>query len=285
MISRLWPLFVFVASAHAELVWVKPVQEFQCTPEQSSVEAKFAFKNAGKTPVTVKSIVTSCGCTTARLDKKTYAPGESGEVVANYSFRMQSGALRKLITVTTDDGAPPTELDIRVFRHEPLTVKPGLVYWRTGDAPEAKTVQLQAHDYPVHVKSVTSSNPKLTATLQTVKEGEQYAVLIRPGDTAQKESAEITVLTDFPRHRPRATLSTRGSSDPPGLAAGAGAGGLALLPALVCAAVQLNGGMRSRWRRERCAWRPRECGEPRRSGWMPGHERDSKPGTSRARCC
>ena len=151
----------------------------------------------------MKSITTSCGCTTASLDKKVYQPGEAGEIVAVYKFPFQHGALRKLVTVVTDDHPKePAILDIRVFVHEPFEVKPALVYWRTGAAPEAKTVQLLADGYPVHVKSVTSSNPRITATLQTVKAGEEYSVAIKPADTAQKETAEITVLTDFPAAAP-----------------------------------------------------------------------------------
>ena len=191
------------AAARAELQWLKPAQDFQATPEQGKVEAHFAFKNTGTTTVTVKSITTSCGCTTATLDKKVYQPGEGGEIVAVYKFPFQHGALRKLVTVVTDDHPKePTILDIRVFVHEPFEVKPALVYWRTGAAPEAKAVQLLADGYPVHVKSVTSSNPRLAATLQTVKAGEEYTVAIKPADTAQKESAEITVLTDFPAGAP-----------------------------------------------------------------------------------
>lgn len=189
-------------AARAELSWKKTVQEFQCSIDDKSAEAHFPFTNTGKTPVTIKDIKTSCGCTTAKLEKKIYGPGESGEVVATYSFKGQTGALRKLVTVTTDDGAAPATLDIRVFRHEPFEMKPALVYWRTGDAGEAKTVQFSANGYPVHIKSVTSSNPHVTATVQTVKDGERYLVAVKPQSTAQKETAEISVLTDFPEKNP-----------------------------------------------------------------------------------
>jgi hypothetical protein len=189
--------------ALADLTWTKTVQEFQCTPDDKSIDAHFPFKNTGKTPVTVRELHTSCGCTTAKLAKKVYAPGETGEVVATYSFRGQTGALRKLVTVHTDEGKPPVALDIRVFRHEPFEMKPGLVYWRTGDAGEAKTVQLTANSYPVHIKKVTSSNPHFVASLQPVKDGEQYAISVKPTTTAAKETAEITVVTDFPTAAPR----------------------------------------------------------------------------------
>ena len=96
--KSLWALALCALpfSASAELSWKKPIQSFQCTIDDKNVEVHFAFKNTGQTPVTIKDLHTSCGCTTAKLDKKSYAPGESGEVVATYSFRGQTGAHMKL---------------------------------------------------------------------------------------------------------------------------------------------------------------------------------------------
>src|SRR3954468_5493775 len=96
-------LLTAAGTACAGLDWTKPVQDFQATPDKPSVEARFAFKNTGATPVTITSLKTTCGCTTARLDKRTYQPGEQGEIVAVYKFPFQKGALRKLVLVTTDD--------------------------------------------------------------------------------------------------------------------------------------------------------------------------------------
>lgn len=196
-------LLALSATSRAELQWIKPIQQFQVTPEQKSVEAHFAFKNTGPTAVTIKSLTPSCGCTTAHLEKKTYQPGEQGEVVAKYSFPFQKGALRKTISVTTDDQPKvPVILDIRVLVNEPFDIKPALVYWRTGEPAEARSVQLLANGFPVHVKSVTSSNPRLAAALQIIKPGAEYVVSVKPMDTAQKESGEISVLTDFPADAP-----------------------------------------------------------------------------------
>ena len=67
------------------------------------------------------------------------------------------------------------------------------------------TLLLSGHGFGQHVriKGVTSSNPRLPAKLETIKTGEQYVVSVQPSDTVQKESAEISVLTDFPADAPR----------------------------------------------------------------------------------
>jgi Protein of unknown function (DUF1573) len=200
----LFALLGCASTAFAQLKWDKPWQEFHRPPEDDHLETTFSFRNSGSTPVTIKSVKTSCGCTTAKLDKNTYAPGEKGEVVARFSFGQRKGAHRKLITITTDDDARQ-ELNLVVFIHPALAVSPALVFWKVGQPAVAQTVQLTAEPgTTVRVKSVTSSNPRLSATLKTNKPGEEYALSVRPADTAQRETAELIVQTDYPPDAPRA---------------------------------------------------------------------------------
>lgn len=196
---------LITGNLHAELRWDKPVQEFHRTPQDKFVEAKFTFKNTGATPVTIDKVRTSCGCTTADLPKKTYAPGEQGELTVKFSFGGRNGAQRKLIRVFSNDrGDEPAVLDLRVYITEPVNVSSSLVLWRVGSPSDAKTVQLTMDpQHPVKVKSVSSTNPRLAASLQTVKAGEQYVVSVKPADTTAREAAEIKVETDFPPDAPR----------------------------------------------------------------------------------
>ena len=201
-------LLLTTGRGFAELKWDKPVQSFQRTPADGEIEVRFTFRNAGAAPVTIKTLRPSCGCTTAHLEKKTFAPGEAGEVVAHFAFGDRKGPHRKTVEVRTDDA--PTEpllLDLRVNIHDPLTIAPALVFWKRGEPGEAKTVQLTADaGQHVRIKSVASSNPRLPAKLETIKVGEQYVVSVTPADTTQKESAEISVLTDFPADAPRSYI-------------------------------------------------------------------------------
>lgn len=199
-------MFVLVgwaSPAFGQLQWAKPWQEFHRAPDDDHVETKFTFRNAGPQPVTIKSVKTSCGCTTARLEKNTYAPGEKGEVAARFAFGERKGAHRKMITVTADDGSQQ-ELNLVVFIHPVLTITPALVFWRVGQPAEARAVQLTVEPGTnARVKSVVSSNPRVKATLQTTKPGEAYLVSVQPIDTTQRESAELAVQTDYPPDAPR----------------------------------------------------------------------------------
>ena len=194
------------ARADAELKWDHPIQEFHRVPEDKEIYAHYTFKNVGAAPVTIKTVRSSCGCTTAHLDKKTFAPGEAGEIVLHFSFGDRKGLYRKGVSITTDDKpSEPFVINLLVDIHDPVTMTPALVYWKKGDPAEAKSVQFTVEPTKeVHIKSVTSSNPRLAAKLETTKAGEQYAISVTPTDTAQKESAEISVQTDFPSDAPRA---------------------------------------------------------------------------------
>jgi hypothetical protein len=196
------------AKAQAELKWDHPIQQFHRVPEDKEILAHYTFKNVGTTPITIKTLRSSCGCTTAHLDKKTYAPDESGEVIVRFVFGDRKGWYRKGVAVTTDEkSAEPQTLGLIIEIRDPVTLAPALVFWKTGEPVAAKSVQFNADPaQPVRIKSVTSSNPRVSAKLDTIKAGEQYAISVTPADTAQKESAEISVQTDFPPDAPRAYI-------------------------------------------------------------------------------
>lgn len=192
-----------IAAAHADLSWDKQVQEFHTVPEDKAVTAHFGFKNTGNEPVTIKRVVTSCGCTTAKLTKNTYAPGESGEIEVKFSFGGRRGAQRKLVSVTSAD-KQEWKLDLRCWIHEPLTMSPALVYWKSGTEPQPKVVKLSAAPgQPISVKSVKSSSPRFKTTLAEVKPGQEYALTVTPTDTAENTSAELTIETDTTQASPR----------------------------------------------------------------------------------
>ncbi|MEO8354070.1 MAG: DUF1573 domain-containing protein, partial [Chthoniobacteraceae bacterium] len=188
--SFLFALLLPAGLAHAGLTFQDPVQSFHRVPEDKSVEAKFSFTNTGSESVEIRRVKTSCGCTTAKLDRKVYAPGESGEITATFTFRGRRGPQRKIIWVTTADKAE-TVLDMRVWIHEPLTIRPALVYWRVGDKPSTKHVTLSAAEHqPTGIQSVKSSDPTITAELKTGKPGEEYVIDVTAADTTEKRAAE-----------------------------------------------------------------------------------------------
>lgn len=96
------------------LKWEETVVSVKAQPKDQQAETIFAFTNTYSRPVEIKKISTSCGCTTAKLAKMRYQPGESGEVHVVFKFGGRKGTQVKSILVRTDEDAP----DILIYRVE-----------------------------------------------------------------------------------------------------------------------------------------------------------------------
>lgn len=205
--QRLSPILLLLAAqcAHSEIVWENPAQEFQRRPEDRELAVNFTFKNTGRQPVTITKVATSCGCTTADLPRKTYAPGEGGALTAKFTFGGRRGPQAKSVTVMTDDQKSAQLSFTCLILDEPVALAPSFVYWKVGDAADAKHVEVSVAPSPaIQIVAVASSNPRIAATLATVKAGEKYGVSIVPADTRQPESAEVFIQTNFPPEGPKA---------------------------------------------------------------------------------
>ncbi|WP_309397629.1 DUF1573 domain-containing protein [Cerasicoccus maritimus] len=105
--------------------------------------AKFPFKNTGDTAITILQAKSSCGCTVPKLPKKTYAPGESGEIEAVFSFDARTGLQKKSISVMTDGEPKRLTLNLKITIPEVMTLKPRVLFWSLGQEPlEAKQFQV-----------------------------------------------------------------------------------------------------------------------------------------------
>ncbi|MEA3239953.1 MAG: DUF1573 domain-containing protein, partial [Candidatus Bipolaricaulota bacterium] len=63
----------------------------------------FIITNAGNSPLTIKSVRTSCGCTVVDLEKTVLAAGESRVLQADMSTNGYHGRIEKRIYVESDD--------------------------------------------------------------------------------------------------------------------------------------------------------------------------------------
>ena len=180
--------------AHAALKWEQLRADLAPGPKDKTVEAIFAFVNEGQATVTIESLKSSCGCTTAALDKKIYAPGEKGEVRARFDIGQRRGLQVKTIAVKIQDEPQPTILTLAVALAEPMKLKPALVVWEKGEATTAKTMTLDAlPGQPIRAVKVTSTDARMHATVQTSKGGESCTISIAPESTETAGFATLTI--------------------------------------------------------------------------------------------
>lgn len=88
-------------------------------------EAEFKFTNAGTGPLEITNTQGSCGCTVGTLDKRVYAPGETGSIKVTFNPAHKRDQQHTTVTVTTNDGTrPQTVLNIKSFVKPLVSVEP-----------------------------------------------------------------------------------------------------------------------------------------------------------------
>ena len=197
-------LLALATPVFGQLKWENPEQTFTVKPLDKVIVAKFRFTNVGTTSLKITDLRPSCGCTTAFLEKKEYAPGESGEIEAKFKFDGRVGHHEKWIVVTTDWVPPqPTILRMAVNIPEAITIKPELVVWRVGDQLKPKTVRIAVPDeIPAKVVSVQADNAGVKLELREIRPGKELEVEVTPTTTSQPGSATLLIRTDYPPENP-----------------------------------------------------------------------------------
>ncbi|MDA1085517.1 MAG: DUF1573 domain-containing protein [Verrucomicrobia bacterium] len=169
----------------AQLSWLNAEQSFTTKPADTQVLTTYAFTNLGSYVVTVQGVKASCGCTTAKLDKKTYEPGEGGVINTTFTIGNRRGTQTKRITVTTDD--PPKSnksLLLKVEIPRVVVVKPQLVSWNVGEAHARRTIEISAAEgATVELVEALPSTEGVVAETKVLKEQGQYEISLTPVST------------------------------------------------------------------------------------------------------
>ncbi len=112
-------LVLIVASCHQTVVNNDASIEFENTEyNYGKMEINgngiyaFKFSNSGNTPLIIRNVTTSCGCTVPEWPKKPVKPGETASLKVNYDTS-KPGVFRKTITVFFNGVDSPVVLSIR----------------------------------------------------------------------------------------------------------------------------------------------------------------------------
>ena len=193
-----------ITSVSAQLKWDQPKQTLTPSPGEKVVTAQFGFTNVGSSPITIIDVRPSCGCTTATLAKKEYAPGESGEIEAKLNFAGHVGHQEKWIYVTTNvAGSEPALLSLAVEIPPEVTIQPEFVMWRVGDPLEPKTMRVVIPEgIPTNLVAAQADNPTMQVQLREVQAGKEWEVKVTPTSTREPVKAVVTIRSDYPAGNP-----------------------------------------------------------------------------------
>jgi Protein of unknown function (DUF1573) len=82
-----------------EIQWIDTLKDLGDLTADAPVEVVFRFKNVGKNPLSINSVVAGCGCTEPKKPAGLTKPGEEGIVKATFKTSGQNGQVQKSITV------------------------------------------------------------------------------------------------------------------------------------------------------------------------------------------
>lgn len=186
------------SSASAQLKWETTEIEQKLKLGEENGEATFSFQNTGTYPVTIRSTSTSCGCTTAALARKTYYPGEKGEIVVRFAVGGRNGIRQNSVEVRTDDPVHPSSrlvytADIPTL----IEMSPRLLRWSVGSEAEAKIIRLDLNpEADLKVIGIQTESKSFKIDLQPGEKPGEFQVEVTPLETKSPQRAIISLQTE-----------------------------------------------------------------------------------------
>ena len=97
------PLMSFLSMSH----------DFGTIIEGEMVVCYFDYENSGERELVIKSVETTCGCTTPDWSREPLKQGEKERLKIIFDAKGRSGAQRKVVTVASNASNSPLRLTIR----------------------------------------------------------------------------------------------------------------------------------------------------------------------------
>jgi hypothetical protein len=96
--------FALAFSVSAQtLTFTEATFDFGEINDLTAVTKTVSFKNSGEKTLEISNVKASCGCTTGKLAKKSYQPGEEGTVDITFNPKGKSGKQTKSVRFTSND--------------------------------------------------------------------------------------------------------------------------------------------------------------------------------------
>ncbi len=191
--------------ARAQLDWERTEIQASVTPADSELTAEFLFKNKGRRPVFIEEVKPDCGCTTTKLAKWEYAPGEGGILSVTFHFGQRVGQQTRTILVRTDDpDQPETRLTLKTDIPETLEISPMVQVWKTGEPISHKTSTIRVRtDFPIELVAAESNRAEFKPILKVIEPGRGYRLILIPRQTGRPLNATVLLTARFPDGKTR----------------------------------------------------------------------------------
>jgi hypothetical protein len=151
----------------AAMVWDQSEVRHVAVPGETFFDARYQFVVEDR-PVKVLAVRSSCGCTTAQIERRLYQVGEKVEVVLHFEYGERIGLQQKLVEIETDDPEQKLQrLRLEVRIPQVLSFEPRFLYWKKGEAVHAEQFigLVFDVDQPIRIVSVSADTPQLQLRL------------------------------------------------------------------------------------------------------------------------
>ena len=192
------------------LSWEKTIVEVDAEIGQGEVNAYYPFTNTSDSSITITKSTASCGCTVPSLEKDTYAPGETGKLLATFDIGSRVGLQHKEITVEVQEAGGPQSYNLTLNIDIPqlIQLKRRALLWKIGEAAEPKDCEIEIHsNHPMKIADVFTkvaddAESNFIFEIEEVKANHQYLLRITPKDTSKKtrETCYLTSPDDTNNH-------------------------------------------------------------------------------------
>jgi hypothetical protein len=168
-----------------------------------SVNAKFAFKNAGDATLKLTEVTTSCGCTEATAEPRTLEPGQTGEITFTVKMTSARSLIKNHIFVESNDpNNPKADLLVQVDYVPLFEILPILVRldMRLGQVTNATAKIRRTDGKPLGLIKLEPSKPWIKATLdpETKSDATEARVLLeaKPEGASRYYSEVVRLFAD-----------------------------------------------------------------------------------------
>lgn len=139
--------------------------------------AEFTFTNRGTGELIIEKTHATCGCTVPQLDKKNYAPGESGTIKVRYHAQKSAGKVNKGIDVYTNEEKRNTQkLTLAGYVELTVTVEPATLQLSLKEENGgAKPITVRStNNKPFSISEIRDYNKALSVGIDPAKKATEF---------------------------------------------------------------------------------------------------------------
>ena len=198
------PTPVVDAAEAPTLTFKEVVHDFGAVGPSSSNACEFTFTNTGKGILKIERFHSTCGCTIPEMEKKEYAPGESGVVKVRYNASVSAATVSKPIYVYSNDPrTPQLELMIKAKIQVNVSISPEtvslLLDQDNGAMPKLTLRSTDGKEFSI--TSITVTNEAIDIPFDPSKKATEFILdpKIHPDKLESTVNGVIQVHTDHPQ--------------------------------------------------------------------------------------